>query len=214
MANEKCSVCGKKANTLTSYATEIGNSVICHSCYSKITKLQKGKTYNNKEELTQDWDEVMAELNQLEYPESVVQDINQYFANRCMRYTETKFNQDVSSGKYNQLIEEHLMTSGFDFQGYRIIRYLDVVTGESVLGTGMFSSFEASSADFLGIESSAYAAKLQEARNYAKQRAILKSIALGGNALIGVDFDYVNFTTNMIGVIVNGTSVIIEKIDE
>lgn len=34
-----------------------------------------------------------------------------------------------------------------------------------------------------------------------------EAINQGGNALIGITFDYVNFTSNMIGVIANGTVV-------
>ena len=41
---------------------------------------------------------------------------------------------------------------------------------------------------------------------------ILKSHELGGNAIIGVDFDYITFGNNMIGVVANGTSVVIEEI--
>ena len=33
----------------------------------------------------------------------------------------------------------------------------------------------------------------------------------GGNAVIAIDFDYITFQNNMIGVIANGTSVVIER---
>ena len=41
----------------------------------------------------------------------------------------------------------------------------------------------------------------------------IKSADKGGNAIIGVDFDYITFHGNMIGVVANGTSVIIEKVE-
>ena len=41
---------------------------------------------------------------------------------------------------------------------------------------------------------------------------IKKSAALGGNAVIGIDIDYNIFSNNVIGVIANGTSVVIRKI--
>ena len=41
---------------------------------------------------------------------------------------------------------------------------------------------------------------------------IKKSAALGGNAVIGIDIDYNMFSNNVIGVIANGTSVVIRKI--
>ena len=34
----------------------------------------------------------------------------------------------------------------------------------------------------------------------------------GGNAIIGIDFDYITFSNNMIGVVANGTAVRIEKL--
>lgn len=38
-------------------------------------------------------------------------------------------------------------------------------------------------------------------------KLIRKAIQLNANALIGIDFDYVNFLGNIIGVIANGTLV-------
>lgn len=113
----------------------------------------------------------------------------------------------------NQKVYEHMITSGYNFEGYRIKKYLGIVCGECVLGTGFSSSLNASFADFLGIESSSYNNKLQSARKLAESRAIMQSISKGGNALIGVDIDYVNFSADVIGVIYNGTSVVVEKID-
>ena len=43
-------------------------------------------------------------------------------------------------------------------------------------------------------------------------KLIKKSAALGGNAVIGIDIDYNMFSNNVIGVIANGTSVVIRKI--
>lgn len=43
---------------------------------------------------------------------------------------------------------------------------------------------------------------------------INNAIKQGGNALIGVSFDYITFSSNMIGVVANGTVVEIIKQDE
>ena len=43
--------------------------------------------------------------------------------------------------------------------------------------------------------------------NQLKENSILK----GANAIIGIDIDYITFSNNMIGVVANGTTVIIEK---
>lgn len=214
MVTQICKVCGKKANTFNSYATEFGNIVLCAQCYTKITTLKKSRKYTSQQELLENRDEVMKELDQLQYPEDVKQNIQYYFNERSEKLKESIANNAIATGQYTDEMANHMLTSGYDFQGYRIVKYIDVVTGESVLGTGIFSTFDADISDLLGVESSAYTSKLQEARNYAKRRAILKSIAIGGNALIGLDIDYVNFTADKMGVIVNGTSVIVEKIEE
>ena len=38
-------------------------------------------------------------------------------------------------------------------------------------------------------------------------------IQRGGNAALGVGFDYITFTNNMIGVVANGTAVKVEKVE-
>ena len=44
------------------------------------------------------------------------------------------------------------------------------------------------------------------------KKMIRQSILSGGNAVIGVNFSYVKFFSNMIGVAANGTSVMIEQV--
>lgn len=107
--------------------------------------------------------------------------------------------------------QSHMLTTGFNFEGYSIKMYKGVTSGQVVLGTGFLSEFTAEFADFFGVSSNKFADKLESAKNAAVQRLINKSVSLGGNAIIGLDFDYIVFATNMIGVIANGTSVIIEK---
>lgn len=104
-----------------------------------------------------------------------------------------------------------MLTTGFNFEGYKITQYLEVISGEVVLGTGFLSELSASVADFLGSGAGMFETKLESAKTAAKEKLVLKSVECGGNAIIGVDFDYITFSNNMIGVIANGTSVRIEK---
>lgn len=101
-------------------------------------------------------------------------------------------------------------TTGYSFEGYRIESYCGVVCAEVVMGTGFFSEWSASVSDLFGERSDAFEAKLEEARRAATRRLIEKTALAGGNALIGIDFDYVNFAGNLMGVITSGTAVKIE----
>ena len=72
----------------------------------------------------------------------------------------------------------HMLTTGYNFEGYKITQYLGIVCGEAVVGTGLFSSTESGLADLFGGESTTYSSKLQEAREAAKSRAIKQSVLL------------------------------------
>ena len=52
-----------------------------------------------------------------------------------------------------ELKDTFLTTSGFDFEEYKIIKYLNVMSGKIVLGTGFFSEFGASLSDLFGVGS-------------------------------------------------------------
>ncbi len=104
-----------------------------------------------------------------------------------------------------------LMTTGFNFEGYSIQKYMEVIAAESVLGTGFMSEIGSSLSDFLGVESEEFSNKLSRARESATQKLIQKAKRLTSNAIIGVDYDYVVFGKNIVGVIANGTAVYVKS---
>lgn len=54
---------------------------------------------------------------------------------------------------------------------------------------------------------------MSNAKQAAFDNLIKNALVLGGNALIGVDFDYITFNNNILGVSANGTSVCIKKVE-
>lgn len=104
-----------------------------------------------------------------------------------------------------------LITTGYNFEGYDIVKYLDVLSASVVIGTGMFSSANASIADFFGTRSDSYERKLQNAKNDAIEELKKQTTSRGGNAIIGIDIDYTTFGSDIIGVIANGTAVKIKE---
>ena len=104
------------------------------------------------------------------------------------------------------------MTTGYNFEGYNITNYICLVSGEIVIGTGFLSDFKASVADLSGVESKAYVYKLKDAKKTALRDMIAESVKNGGNAVIGISYEYIVFAGNMIGISVNGSSVKIEPV--
>ncbi|MFI3165374.1 MAG: YbjQ family protein [Bacillota bacterium] len=110
---------------------------------------------------------------------------------------------------------DYILTSnGHNFEGYKITKYIKIVVGETVLGTGFGSEMAAGFADFFGTTSGAFKDKLATAREESMQELYKQTIQCGGNAIIGIGFDYHQFGSNLIGVIISGTAVVIEKIEE
>nr|WP_300838940.1 heavy metal-binding domain-containing protein [uncultured Acetatifactor sp.] len=113
--------------------------------------------------------------------------------------------------QYSERLENHMLTTGFSFEGYQIDKYFGIVTGETIMGTGYFSDLGASIADFFGVEASEYSQKLHAAKQAALSIMVKNSTDLGGNAIIGISYELMVFSGNMMGVSVTGTSVKIEK---
>lgn len=108
--------------------------------------------------------------------------------------------------------EKILMTTGFNFDGFSINKYIGVYSGECVLGTGYLSSLESGISDVLGTNSKSYTNKLKEAKEYALEDLQEQIVRAGGNAIIGLSISYTMFSRDIIGVVTNGTAVKIDAI--
>lgn len=104
------------------------------------------------------------------------------------------------------------MTTTSTLEGYRVDRYIGIECVEVVIGTGVFSEFSSGFEDLFGQRSTAFEIKLQRAKQVALQKLRLIALRQGGNAVIGIDLDYTEFSGNRIGVIANGTVVQVAKV--
>lgn len=107
--------------------------------------------------------------------------------------------------------QEHLLSTGYSFETCSIKKYVGLVSGESVIGTGWFSTMESNISDLFGVESEAYSDKIKQAKKNALDSMIKESVSKGGNAIIGISYEMITLSRDMIGVSVNGTSVIVNK---
>lgn len=123
--------------------------------------------------------------------------------------------------KKKRAMAQMLVTSGFNFDGYRIVKYSGYISGDDAMTVSRGSSFTDG-----GVRDNLLASLTQIRRNALRE---LKEAAydLGCNAVIGVDFDYITLdpqTANLTGgttyqpyvfcVTANGNAVIIEKIED
>ena len=104
------------------------------------------------------------------------------------------------------------MTTGYNFEGYRITEYRGVVSSATVLGTGFLSDVSAIVSDAFGTESNALETKIISARNSAKEKLVRKAHEIGGTGLIGIDYDLSVLAGNAIAILATGTAVVVERI--
>ena len=117
-----------------------------------------------------------------------------------------------------------LISSGFNFEGYRIVKYSGYISGDDAIeiprGTASIFGTHTNVGDAL-------MGSLTKIRRNALQELKAAAYDLGCNAVIGVDFDYITLdpqTANLsggttylpyvFGVTANGNAVIIEKIED
>ena len=100
------------------------------------------------------------------------------------------------------------------YSDLKILSRIDIVTAECVFGMNVFRDFFAGMSDFFGGRSSASQKVLRDARKKVLDELRGEALAIGANAVIGVDLDYSEFSgkgKGMLFIVASGTAVIIEK---
>lgn len=131
---------------------------------------------------------------------------------------------DPATVERNKAISKMLISSGFNFEGYKIIKYSGYISGDDAISVnrgydGWFSNAVNTEEELMK--------SLTKVRRKALQELKEAAYALGCNAVIGVDFDYITLdpqTANSSGgttylpyifcVTANGNAVVIEKIED
>ncbi len=126
---------------------------------------------------------------------------------------ERKENQNKLEQEISDLSQlPFLSTTGYNFDGYIIYRYIGIVSSEYVLGTGSISEWSASVSDSLGIHSKKMENKIATAKMEAMNTLCKRAVKAGANSIIGVKFNIMTLDANMIVVSVDGTAVMRKEI--
>jgi len=105
---------------------------------------------------------------------------------------------------------EFLLTTTPTIEGYRITKTLEIVTAECVFGMSIFTDVFASVTDFFGGRSNKVQQVLRDARRVCLNELRKEAALVGGNAVVGVDLDYSEFSgqhKSMLFLVASGTAV-------
>ena len=100
------------------------------------------------------------------------------------------------------------MTTTQTVEGRTITEYSGIVVGEAIMGANVVRDFFAGITDIIGGRSGAYEQELGRAREVALAELEERAVALGANAVVGVDLDY-EVINNMLMVSASGTAVVL-----
>lgn len=205
-----CCICGKKqSGWIVDYplSPELNEYRVCMECGEKYQKIQKA------EKLDDVSDEIIYLKQQLakgEHNDAVIHFFSLLFNGEESEKTIQEIDNAIVRQR-NEAISRMLVTSGYNFEGHKIVQYCDYVTAETVLGMGMFKTLLASVSSVAGVESEAFNEKIKEAKTKAIYEMKKKALETGANAIIGIDIDFSMIAVDMIVIIASGTAVIVEK---
>lgn len=102
-----------------------------------------------------------------------------------------------------------ILTTTPTIEGRTIVEYKGVVFGEVIVGVNFIKDVAASLRDFFGGRSNSYEKELVAARDTAMNELRSRAMALGADAVVGIDIDYEVLGQNggMMMVTVSGTAV-------
>lgn len=107
------------------------------------------------------------------------------------------------------------LTTGYDFQGYVVTEYIDVIFDEMLvgmgLGKGIMATIDNAFSSVLGSEATEIIDRLNEVKRTLRDRVKHNAEKMGANALLGIDFESSKLG-DLIMVSMTATAVKIEKI--
>jgi len=83
-----------------------------------------------------------------------------------------------------------LITTTPTVEGRPATQYLGIVSGETIIGANIIKDFFAGVRDIIGGRSGSYEKVLREAKESSLKEMEEVAIALGADAIVGVDLDY------------------------
>lgn len=109
-------------------------------------------------------------------------------------------------------MDKQLVTTGFDFQGYRIVKYLGLSQGLIVRSRGMAGNIGAGFQALFGGNITLYTSLCEKARADAFALMLQSAEKMGATAIIAMRYDANEVAPGITEVLAYGTAVVMEKL--
>jgi uncharacterized protein YbjQ (UPF0145 family) len=107
-------------------------------------------------------------------------------------------------------MDRAMVTTGFDFEGKKIVRYLGVVRGLTVRSRSVIGNIGAGFQSLVGGKITIYVELCEKAREEAFNLMLQHAAEMGANAIVGVRYDANEVADGITEVLAYGTAVVIQ----
>ena len=109
-------------------------------------------------------------------------------------------------------MDEHMTTTAFTLDGYRIVQSLGVVRGVTVRSRSLLGTIGAKLETLLGGHITMLTTLCERARADAFELLLAHAQRLGANAIVGVRYDATEIMSGVTEVLCYGTAVVVEPV--
>jgi uncharacterized protein YbjQ (UPF0145 family) len=106
-----------------------------------------------------------------------------------------------------------MVTTGFEFAGFKIGRYLGVVRGITVRSRSVIGNIGAGFQSLVGGKITIYVELCEKAREEAFELMMQHAAAIGANGIIGMRYDANEVADGITEVLAYGTAVVLQPVD-
>jgi len=108
-------------------------------------------------------------------------------------------------------MDRSMVTTAFEFEGYKIAKYLGVVRGITVRSRSLIGNIGAAIQILFGGNISLYTELCEKARSEAFEIMMRHAQELGANAIVGMRYDANEVASGVTEVLAYGTAVVVQK---
>jgi uncharacterized protein YbjQ (UPF0145 family) len=110
------------------------------------------------------------------------------------------------------MVDQNLVTTANNLEGYRITKHLGIVRGITVRSRSIFGNIAGGFQTLLGGKISIYAELCEKTRMEAYQLMMQHASEQGANAIVNMRYDANEVMSGVTEVLAYGTAVVVEKI--
>lgn len=208
-----CCVCGNPISADQFFTPDENQPsyVFCDDCYRSFRRLSLKPTEVEYNQIDQKFSAFMRN-NQIPLSvRNVYREADDgYWHNKEM---ETRY-----IDAYSSAIDNLLLTTGSSFEGYRVAKYIDIISCEIIFKNSFIKSLSAGIEDFFNVlsfgekEMSGSMELIDRAKKYVMEKFRVKAVEAGANAVLGIDFE-TTFGSDIVKISINGTAVVVDKLE-